>query len=146
MYAWLQLPPQDSCRHAAAPDEPVAEPAEPVRRCTEEPVVPIAATTHAAMAATTRAAIAATTRAARARRPARLGVLVAIAMLAGLAGSPSASAASFSAHGSAEQVYVTGLAPGAGASLLTSSGSVLYTQNADSLGGLLFRNVPPGKG
>jgi predicted acyl esterase len=31
-------------------------------------------------------------------------------------------------------------------SLLTSAGSVLYTQNADSLGGLLFRNVPAGKG
>ena len=31
-------------------------------------------------------------------------------------------------------------------SLLTSTGTMLYTQNADSLGGLLFRNVPPGKG
>ncbi|MEA2145590.1 MAG: uncharacterized protein QOG59_1177 [Solirubrobacteraceae bacterium] len=31
-------------------------------------------------------------------------------------------------------------------SLLTPTGSTLYTQSADSLGGLLFRNVPPGKG
>jgi predicted acyl esterase len=72
--------------------------------------------------------------------------VLAIVTLVGLASSPSASAASFSAHGSAEQVYVTGLAPGASASLLTSTGGTLYTQNADSLGGLLFRNVPAGKG
>ena len=31
-------------------------------------------------------------------------------------------------------------------SLLTSAGKTLYTQHADSLGGLLFRNVPPGSG
>jgi predicted acyl esterase len=62
--------------------------------------------------------------------------------------APAASAAAptFSAHGSAEQVYVTGLAPNAQMSLLTSNGTTLYTQSADSLGGLLFRNVPPGKG
>ena len=81
-----------------------------------------------------------------ARHPARLGLLLAVLVVVWLASSSPASAASFSAHGSAEQVYVTGLAPAASASLLTSSGSVLYTQNADSLGGLLFRNVPPGKG
>jgi hypothetical protein len=73
-------------------------------------------------------------------------MLLGILTLVGLASSSPASAASFNAQGSAEQVYVTGLAPGANASLLTSSGSALYTQNADSLGGLLFRNVPPGKG
>ncbi|MGZ4341118.1 MAG: CocE/NonD family hydrolase [Solirubrobacteraceae bacterium] len=54
--------------------------------------------------------------------------------------------ASFSAHGSAEQVYVTGLSPNARTSLLRSNGTTLYTQRADSLGGLLFRSVPPGKG
>jgi predicted acyl esterase len=57
-----------------------------------------------------------------------------------------AAAATFSAHGSAEQVYVTGLAPYEQMSLLTSTGTTLYTQSADSLGGLLFRNVPPGDG
>jgi hypothetical protein len=31
-------------------------------------------------------------------------------------------------------------------SLLTPSGRTLYTQHADSLGGLLFRSVPPGSG
>lgn len=58
----------------------------------------------------------------------------------------SASAAAFNAQGSAKQVYVTGLAPNAQASLLSSSGETVYTQNADSLGGLLFRSVAPGKG
>jgi hypothetical protein len=58
----------------------------------------------------------------------------------------SASTPSFDAVGSAEQVYVTGLAPDAQASLVTSKGKTLYTQAADDLGGLLFREVPPGKG
>ena len=53
---------------------------------------------------------------------------------------------SFDAVGSAEQVYVTGLAPDAQASLIDSQGSTLYTQEADSLGGLLFQNVPAGSG
>jgi predicted acyl esterase len=81
-----------------------------------------------------------------AHRRARRSVLLAVLTLVVLASSAPASAASWSAHGSAEQVYVVGLAADANASLLTSSGSVLYTQNADSLGGLLFRNVPAGKG
>jgi predicted acyl esterase len=58
----------------------------------------------------------------------------------------AASASAFSAQGSAQQVYVTGLAPNAQVSLLNSSGATVYTQNADSLGGLLFRNVAPGTG
>jgi len=56
----------------------------------------------------------------------------------------AANASAFEAHGSAEQVYVTGLAPDAQMSLLNSSGATVYTQQADSLGGLLFRNVAPG--
>lgn len=68
-------------------------------------------------------------------------------LLAALVAAAGASAApSFSAHGSAEQVYVTGLAANAQMSLITSGGKTLYTQDADSLGGLLFRNVPPGSG
>jgi hypothetical protein len=62
------------------------------------------------------------------------------------ASAATAPAPTFSAHGSAEQVYVTGLAPSAQMSLVTSGGKTLYTQHADSLGGLLFRNVPPGSG
>src|ERR1700676_269247 len=53
----------------------------------------------------------------------------------------AASASAFTAQGSAKQVYVTGLAPNAQMSLLNSSGAAVYTQNADSVGGLLFRNV-----
>jgi uncharacterized protein len=58
----------------------------------------------------------------------------------------SASTPTFQAFGSADQVYVTGLAPSAQMSLLNSAGHTLETQAADSLGGLLFRNAPPGKG
>ena len=58
----------------------------------------------------------------------------------------AASAFAFTAHGSAQQVYVTGLAPSAQMSLLSSSGATVYTQTADSEGGLLFRNVSPGGG
>src|SRR5258708_23868912 len=62
------------------------------------------------------------------------------------AAAANASAPTFSAHGSAEQVYVTGLAPNAQMSLLMPGGRTLYTQQAESLGGVLFRNVPPGSG
>jgi len=80
----------------------------------------------------------------RHRRP--LAALIAVLAL-GLVNAAGASAqASFSAHGSAEQVYVTGLSPNARMSLLRSNGTTLYTQRADSLGGLLFRSVPPGSG
>ena len=58
----------------------------------------------------------------------------------------AASASAFSAHGSVEQVYVTGLAPSAQMSLLRSNGETVSTQTADSLGGLLFRSVTPESG
>jgi hypothetical protein len=58
----------------------------------------------------------------------------------------AASASAFTAQGSAQQVYVTGLAPNAQMSLLNSSGATVDTQNADSRGGLLFRNVAPEAG
>jgi predicted acyl esterase len=57
----------------------------------------------------------------------------------------AAAASAFTAQGSAKQVDVTGLAPNAEASLL-KNGATVSTQNADSLGGLLFREVKPGKG
>ena len=59
---------------------------------------------------------------------------------------PAGAAVSFTAQGSSEQVYVTGLAANQRISLLNGSGRVVATQNADSLGGLLFRNVAPGGG
>jgi predicted acyl esterase len=58
-----------------------------------------------------------------------------------MASSSSAATATFDAVGSVNQVYVTGLPPGASASLIGPSGKALYTQKADSLGGLLFRTV-----
>ena len=58
----------------------------------------------------------------------------------------SASAASFNARGSVEQVYVTDLPAGAGISLLDSGGGVVTTRNANQRGGALFRNVEPGSG
>lgn len=58
----------------------------------------------------------------------------------------SASAAGWSAHGSAEQVYVTGLAPHAQAALLSASGKRVARLRADKAGGLLFTNVSPGSG
>ena len=84
----------------------------------------------------------------------QLGVVVTAAMLAlGLmmaagasAASPRAATPTFVAQGSAEQVDVTGLGPGARMSLVTARGRTISTQSADSLGGLLFQNVAPGSG
>jgi predicted acyl esterase len=82
--------------------------------------------------------------------PPRRARIVLAAALAAVATSlvTAAAAFAFSAHGSVEQVYVRGLAPSAQMSLLRSSGKtvkVVATQTADSLGGLLFRSVAPGK-
>ncbi len=78
-----------------------------------------------------------------------IAALVAAALTTACLAVPAgalAATASFQAHGSVEQVYVTGVSGGARMSLITPKGKVLYTQNADSLGGLLFRTVPPGVG
>jgi predicted acyl esterase len=56
-------------------------------------------------------------------------------------GSPS-----FEAHGSVEQVYATGLPPGAQVSLFDGEGHETATRSANQLGGTLFRNVAPGTG
>jgi predicted acyl esterase len=55
------------------------------------------------------------------------------------------SAFAFTAQGSVEQVYITGLFPEAQMSLQNSKGATLATQKADAQGGLLFREVKPGK-
>jgi predicted acyl esterase len=61
--------------------------------------------------------------------------------------APSARAAGdFTARGSARQVYVTGLPAGAAATLVDGQGQAVATRTADSLGGLLFRDVTPGDG
>ncbi len=79
------------------------------------------------------------------QRRALVGVIPTIVVLAVWLVT-AATASAFSAHGSMEQVYVTGLAPGAQMSLLRSNGETVSTQTADSLGGLLFRSVAPKKG
>jgi predicted acyl esterase len=79
------------------------------------------------------------------RRRARIGV-VSTLLVSAVWLVTAASASAFTAQGSAKQVYVTGLAPNAQMSLLDSGGATVYTQNADSLGGLLFRSVTPGAG
>src|SRR4051812_14960459 len=58
----------------------------------------------------------------------------------------STAEASFSATGSVEQVYVTGLTPGAKAMLFDRAGKALASRRANTLGGLLFRDVRPGTG
>jgi len=77
-------------------------------------------------------------------RRALLGAVPALVVLAAWL-VIAASASAFSAQGSVEQVYVTGLASGAQVSLLGKKGETVSTQTADALGGLLFRNVTPGK-
>jgi predicted acyl esterase len=72
--------------------------------------------------------------------------LAAIALALVFASGAAAAEPSFSGRGSAEQVYATGLPPGAATSLLDPAGQVVETRNANDLGGLLFRNVPPGDG
>jgi uncharacterized protein len=69
-----------------------------------------------------------------------------VAIFGALAGGAAAASFTATATGSAEQVYVTGLAPSAKASLINAKGKTVYTQSADSLGGLLFRLVTPGSG
>src|SRR5437588_7248311 len=62
------------------------------------------------------------------------------------AGAASAAASTFNAHGSVEQVYATDLTPGEQVSLLDSAGTTIAARQANSLGGTLFRDVPPGSG
>jgi predicted acyl esterase len=75
----------------------------------------------------------------------RLNGLALAALLAALL-FPGAAAARLSARGSAEQVQVTGVKAHARVSLLGRSGRAVRTRRADSLGGLVFRNVRPGRG
>jgi predicted acyl esterase len=54
--------------------------------------------------------------------------------------------ASFKAHGSVEQLYVTDAAPAAELELATADGAVTMSGTADAQGTLIFRNVKPGSG
>jgi uncharacterized protein len=52
----------------------------------------------------------------------------------------------FKARGSVEQVQVTGANPGQQLKLVDRRGAVVDSQRAGSLGGIVFRHVPPGGG
>lgn len=73
-------------------------------------------------------------------------VLALTLMFAAAATAAAEEGPTFSAHGSVEQVYVTGLAEHEEMELRDSSGNTVATGAADKLGGLLFRNVKPGEG
>jgi hypothetical protein len=62
------------------------------------------------------------------------------------AASARRAAVSYTVHGSADQVYVLGLRGGQRMILLNRKGRRVAIKRADSLGGLLFRNLKPGAG
>ncbi|MFN8113524.1 MAG: CocE/NonD family hydrolase [Solirubrobacterales bacterium] len=81
------------------------------------------------------------------RRVARATVPVCVALVAlGAAAGAQAAGGSLEAHGSAEQVYATGLEPGTATRLLDRRGDVVAKQRAGELGGVVYRNVKPGNG
>ncbi len=79
-----------------------------------------------------------------------LALLAALATCALAASAAQAKAhpatATFTARGSVEQVYVTGTRSGTLLHLVSRRGATVGSQRADSLGGVLFRNVAPGAG
>src|SRR3954468_11113947 len=79
-------------------------------------------------------------------RGGRLSAGIAALACAAFVTSTTAASAALSAHGSVEQVYATGLDPGAQATLLDQAGKTVATQKAGALGGTLFRDVKPGGG
>ena len=64
----------------------------------------------------------------------------------GVQAASASPVAAFSVGGSAQQVYVTGAQPGSTLTLVSPGGSDVATMTATSLGGTLFRDVPPGVG
>jgi uncharacterized protein len=71
---------------------------------------------------------------------------IAGAAVLALAGGTASAKTSFTARGSAEQVYATGLDAGVQVSLVNAKGRTVATKKAGSLGGVLFRDVKPGSG
>jgi uncharacterized protein len=69
-----------------------------------------------------------------------------VALVLAISATSAASAPAFTARGSAEQVYATGLEPGAKVKLLDRKGEVVSKRRANDLGGTLFRRVDPGPG
>ena len=84
-------------------------------------------------------------RARRIRWAAGTALVAALALVALLPAGASAANA-LSVHGSVEQVYVTGAQPGTSLLLIDRKGKRVSKKPVGSLGGVLFRRVPPGKG
>ena len=86
--------------------------------------------------------------AGRERNQSRTIVAALTAALALVALLPaSASAANgLAVHGSVNQVYVTGAQPGTSLRLINRKGKKVSTKPVGSLGGVVFRRVPAGKG
>src|ERR1700760_1907061 len=80
------------------------------------------------------------------RRSVGLSVLATALLLLFLMPGGAAAAPAVEAHGSVEQVYATGLAPGVQVTLVNGQGGTVESKGADSLGGVLFREVTPGSG
>ena len=72
--------------------------------------------------------------------------MVALLLAPGAAGAAGRASTSFEAHGSVEQVYATGLRPKARVVLFDRRDRKLARKRADGLGGVLFRNLKPGRG
>src|SRR5436190_5925769 len=73
------------------------------------------------------------------------GLAVAIAVVPVVAPA-AAGAATFTAHGSVEQVYVAHAPPGDGLDLRDGTNHTVAHGTADDLGSFLFRDVAPGDG
>ncbi len=73
------------------------------------------------------------------------GLAAALAFVALLPASASA-ANSLGVHGSVNQVYVTGAQPGTSLRLIDRRGRKVSSKPVGSLGGVVFRRVPAGKG
>src|SRR4051812_47401096 len=86
--------------------------------------------------------------AGRERKLSRITVAVSAAALAVACLAPTAASAAnnLGVHGSVNQVYVTGAKPGTSLRLLDRKGKKVSTKPVGSLGGVVFRRVPAGKG
>jgi len=82
----------------------------------------------------------------RRRTAAVLAGIAAAAMVVATASSPSFAATSFQGHGSIGQAYALGAKPGEHLTLLSASGSTVGSGVVDSLGGIIIRNIGPGRG
>ena len=86
--------------------------------------------------------------AGRERNLSRMAVATLAAALAIVCLVPTAASAAnnLGIHGSVNQVYVTGAQPGTSLRLIDRKGKKVATKPVGSLGGVVFRRVPAGKG